>query len=222
MVGIPIREIVDFVGGDYRGAGDTVISSVNTLSSASPAEISFLSNAKYGPQLQHTRAGAVLVPQQVSGEDPRWIRVPDPYFAMSQVVTRWFARRPMAVGISSQAAVAKSASLGENVAVGPFAVIAEHVKIADNVVIFQGVSIEAGSEIGEGTIIYPNVVIYDGSVVGRRCVIHAGCIIGSDGYGFATNRGSTTKFLRSGSCGSRTTSRSERAQRSTAPLSVKP
>jgi UDP-3-O-[3-hydroxymyristoyl] glucosamine N-acyltransferase len=194
MVAVPIGEIVEFVGGEYAGAADLIIRSVNTLSNASAAEISFLSNAKYAPQLQHTRAGAVLVPKQVSSDDRRWIRVEDPYFAMSQVVTRWFVRRPMPRGVSSHAAVASTAVLGANVAIGPHAVIGDHVTIEDDVTIFQGVSIEAGSSIGEETIIYPNVVIYDGSIVGRRCVIHGGCVIGSDGYGFATNRGKHHKI----------------------------
>jgi UDP-3-O-[3-hydroxymyristoyl] glucosamine N-acyltransferase len=180
---------VEFVGGAYAGDDELVVKSVNTLGAARADEISFLSNSKYAPQLQRTQAGAVLVPQHVSGRDPRWIRVADPYYAMSQVVTRWFAKRPMPRGISPQASIAKTAVLGRNVAVGAFAVVQDGVAIGDDAVIFQGVSIEAGSVIGERTIIYPNVVIYDGTIIGRRCVIHSNCVVGSDGYGFATNEG---------------------------------
>ena len=194
MVPVPIRELVDFVGGKYSGAGDLSIASVNTLSDARADEISFLSNPKYAPQLAETNAGAVLVPEQMAGDDPRWIRVADPYYAMSQVVTRWFARRPMPQGISPQASVAATAALGRNVAIGPFAVVRDGATVGDNVAIFQGVSIEAGCSIGENTIIYPNVVVYDGSIIGRGCVIHSNCVIGSDGYGFATNRGKHHKI----------------------------
>jgi UDP-3-O-[3-hydroxymyristoyl] glucosamine N-acyltransferase len=62
------------------------------------------------------------------------------------------------------------------------------------VVIFQGVSVEAGAVVGDGTVLYPNVVIYEECVIGRRCVIHANTVIGSDGYGFATNRGKHHKI----------------------------
>jgi UDP-3-O-[3-hydroxymyristoyl] glucosamine N-acyltransferase len=194
VLAIPIRDIVEFVGGTYGGADDLSVTSVNTLKDATETEISFLSNAKYASQLQHTRAGAVLVPAHVAGDDARWVRVADPYFAMSQVVTRWFARRPMPGGISPQASVAPTAVLGRNVAIGAFAVVGEGVVIRDNAVIFQGVSIEAAASIGEETVIYPNVVIYDGSVIGNRCVIHSNCVIGSDGYGFATNQGKHHKI----------------------------
>ena len=194
MAVVPIRELVDFVGGTYSGAGDLSIASVNTLRDARADEISFLSNSKYAPQLGETKAGAVLVPEQLAGDDPRWIRVADPYYAMSQVVTRWFARRPMPQGVSPHASVAATAVLGNNVAIGPFAVVRDGATIGDDVVIFQGVSIEARCQIGAGTILYPNVVVYDGSVIGQRCVVHANCVIGSDGYGFATNRGKHHKI----------------------------
>ena len=194
MPAVPIREIVEFVGGAYSGPGDLSVTAVNTLSDAAGTEISFLSNPKYSSRLQETKAGAVLVPAQLDGGDTRWIRVADPYFAMSQVVTRWFAGRAMPQGISPHASIARTAVLGENVAVGPFAVLQDGVTIGDGVKIFQGVSIEAGCKIGEGTILYPNVTIYDRTVIGRRCVIHSSTVIGSDGYGFATNQGKHHKI----------------------------
>jgi UDP-3-O-[3-hydroxymyristoyl] glucosamine N-acyltransferase len=198
MAAVSIMEIVEFVAGDYIGSRDLCVTAVNTLSDAAPDELSFLSNSKYASQLGDTQAGAVLVPQQVAGGDRRWIRVKDPYFAMAQVVTRWFARRQMPKGISAQAAIAPTVRLGNNVAVGPFATLGEDVTIGDDVVIFHGVSIDAGVTIGDRTILYPNVVIYDGTMIGRDCVIHANTVVGSDGYGFATHRGKHHKIPQSG------------------------
>ncbi|CAN5767641.1 UDP-3-O-(3-hydroxymyristoyl)glucosamine N-acyltransferase [soil metagenome] len=194
MAAVPIRELVDFVGGAYSGPGDLSIRSVNALSDARSDEISFLSNPKYAPQLGKTNAGAVLVPEHLTGDDPRWIRVADPYYALSRVLTRWFAQRSMPQGIAPQASVAATAVLGRNVAIGAFAIVGDGTMIDDDVVIFQGASIQAGCSIGQGTIIYPNVVVYDGSVIGRRCVIHGNCVIGSDGYGFATHSGKHHKI----------------------------
>ncbi len=194
MPAVPVLEIVEFIGGEYHGNEDLTITAVNTLRDATQDQISFLSNAKYAPQLQQTNAGVILVPQQAAGDDPRWIRVADPYFAMSQVVTRWFSNRPMPQGVSPQAAIAETAIVRDNVAIGAFAVVGDRVRIGEGAVIFQGVSIEAGVQIGAGTIIYPNVTVYNGSVIGARCVIHANTVIGSDGYGFATHRGKHHKI----------------------------
>jgi UDP-3-O-[3-hydroxymyristoyl] glucosamine N-acyltransferase len=92
-------------------------------------------------------------------------------------------------GISSRAAIAASAKIGEGVSIGPFSVIADDVVLGDGVIVFQNVSIESGSVIGDGTIIYPQVSIYERSIIGRCCIIHSGTVIGADGYGFATHGG---------------------------------
>ena len=194
MPAVSIGEIVDFVGGHCAGDRDRKVSGVAALADASDEQLSFLSNRKYAAQLAQTKAGAVLVPQNLDGEDDRWIRVEDPYFALARIMTRWFSARPMPKGVSPKASVASNAKLGTNVAVGPFVTIGENVVIGNNVTIFQSVSIEAGSNIGDDCIIYPNVVIYDGMRIGRRCIIHAGVVIGSDGYGFAMHDGKHHKI----------------------------
>jgi len=194
MPTVPLGEIVDFVGGQYAGDRSRSVTTVAPLAEASDEHLSFLSNRKYASQLAETKAGAILVPTNLEGEDERWIRVEDPYFAIARIMTRWFSTRPMPKGVSPKASIAASARLGTNVAVGPFTTIGEGVVIGDNVTIFQNVSIEAGSTLGDDSIIYSNVVIYDGTRIGRRCIIHAGVVIGSDGYGFAMHEGKHHKI----------------------------
>jgi UDP-3-O-[3-hydroxymyristoyl] glucosamine N-acyltransferase len=191
---VSIGEIVDFVGGEHVGDRARKVSAVAALADASSEQLTFLNNRKYAAQLAETKAGAVLVPKDLEGNDDRWIRVDDPYFALAQIMSRWFSARPMPEGVSPKASVAPNAKLGTNVAIGPFACIGENVVIGNNVTIFQGVSIDAESNIGDDCIIYPNVVIYDRTRIGRRCIIHAGVVIGSDGYGFALNEGKHHKI----------------------------
>jgi UDP-3-O-[3-hydroxymyristoyl] glucosamine N-acyltransferase len=194
MPTVPLGEIVDFVGGQYVGDRNRRVSAVAPLAEAGAKQLSFLSNRKYAAQLAETKAGAILVPQNLEGEDERWIRVDDPYFAIARIMTRWFSARPMPKGVSPLASISPTARLGTNVAVGPFTTIGDNVVIGNNVTIFQSVSIEAGSTLGDDSILYPNVVIYDGTRIGRRCIIHAGVVIGSDGYGFAMHEGKHHKI----------------------------
>jgi UDP-3-O-[3-hydroxymyristoyl] glucosamine N-acyltransferase len=189
MPAVPISEIVAFTGGRYSGPADRLIDGVAPLAGAGEAQLSFLSNPKYASQLASTRAAAIFVSDDVPGDDGRFIRVANPYYAMASVVAKYFDRRPMPSGISPLASIAETATLGANVAVGPFTTIAGDVVLGDGVVIFQNVSIEAGSTIGDGTIVYPQVSIYDRSIIGKRCIIHSGVVIGADGYGFATEGG---------------------------------
>ncbi len=185
MPSVPLSDIVTFVSGRYSGPGDVAITGVAPLADAQDGQISFLANPKYAPQLETTRAGAVLVSNDLDGESSRWVRVDNPYFAMARVVARFFDQRPMPKGVSESASVSPSAQLGRNVAVGAFAVIDDDVILGDDVTIFPNVTIGRGVTIGEGTIVYPQVSIYFGCRIGRRCILHSGVVVGSDGYGFA-------------------------------------
>ena len=194
MPAVPISEIVTFAGGRYSGPGDRMIDGVAPLAAAGEGQLSFLSNPKYAAQLAERRAAAILVSNDLAGDDPRLIRVANPYFAMASIVAKYFDRRPMPKGISPLASIATTARLGKNVAIGPFSTIGDDVVLGDNVVIFSNVSIEAGSTIGDNTIIYPQVSIYERSIIGSRCIIHSGVVIGADGYGFATEGGKHHKI----------------------------
>ncbi|HXG57697.1 MAG TPA: UDP-3-O-(3-hydroxymyristoyl)glucosamine N-acyltransferase [Thermoanaerobaculia bacterium] len=189
MPEVTLGEIADFVGGSYRGPRETRVEGVAPLADATGRHLAFLSNPKYAPQLESTRAAAVLVANDLAADSDRFIRVANPYFAMARVVSRWFAARPAPKGISPLASVAPTASTGNDVAIGPFSVIGDGVTIGDGAVIYSGVCIEPESSIGPGTIIYPNVSIYYRTQIGARCIIHSGAVIGSDGYGFATEGG---------------------------------
>ncbi|MEA2491810.1 MAG: UDP-3-O-[3-hydroxymyristoyl] glucosamine N-acyltransferase [Acidobacteriota bacterium] len=188
MPAVPLSEIVAFVSGAYTGPAVT-IHGVAPLGEAAEGQISFLSNPKYAAQLETTAASAVLVATDLEGDSPRWIRVANPYFAMASVVARFFDVRPRPYGISPQASIAASASIGENVAVGAFSVIGENATIGDGAVIYSNVTIEADAVIGAGTILYPNVSVYHSCRIGQRCIVHSGVVIGSDGYGFAQEGG---------------------------------
>lgn len=194
MPTVALGEIVDFVGGRFTGDRKRGVTAVAPLAEAREDQLTFLTNRKHAEQLTQTKAGAILVPKSLEGDNERWIRVDDPYFAIARVMTRWFSARPMPKGLSPKASIAPGARLGANVAVGAFTTIGDNVVIGNNVTIFQNVSIEAGSSLGDDSIIYPGVVVYDGTRIGRKCIIHAGAIIGSDGYGFALHNGKHHKI----------------------------
>src|SRR5438552_17585209 len=118
MPSVSIGEIVDLIGGRYAGKRDLMISAVTPLAGANTGQLSFLSNRKYSAQLAASKARAILVPQNLEGEDERWIRVDDPYFAIARIMTKWFGARPMPKGVSAQASIAPSAKLGKNVSLG--------------------------------------------------------------------------------------------------------
>jgi len=194
MPAVLLSEIVSFVAGRYDGPGDVAITGVAPLADAEDGQISFLANPKYAPQLETTRAAAVLVGSDLTGSSPRWIRVDNPYYEMARVVARFFNETPRPQGISPHASISPSAKLGQNVAVGAFTSIGEDAVIGDNVTIFPNVTIGQGVTIRNDCVIHPQVSIYHGCRIGQRCIIHSGVVIGSDGYGFATAGGKHHKI----------------------------
>ena len=182
--GLRLEEIVSLLGGFLEGDGSVVVSQVATLASASEGQIAFLANPKYRKQLQSSRASAVIVPPQYSGDTtlPRIVHK-NPYAYYARVVALLNPRDMGPHGVSSSAVVKSgvpaSARILENVVVG------SHVSIGENVTLFPGCVVGDGVVIGDDSTLYPNVVVYANCVVGKRAVIHAGAVIGSDGFGFA-------------------------------------
>jgi UDP-3-O-[3-hydroxymyristoyl] glucosamine N-acyltransferase len=169
------------------------------LAEATPEQLSFFVNSKYAVQVPVMRAGVVLVAADFAGDDARLIRVSNPYLAMANVAAKWFASRQAPQGISPLASISPSATLGRDVNVGPFATIGDDVTLGDGVTIYQSVAIAPRCAIGDDTIVYPLVSIYEGTTIGRRCIVHSGVVVGSDGYGFATEGGRHHKVPQLGS-----------------------
>jgi UDP-3-O-[3-hydroxymyristoyl] glucosamine N-acyltransferase len=168
---VSIKDIVELVGGRYDGPPDRSIRGVAALADAGDDQLSFLSNRKYTKQVATTKAGAILVANDLAGDDRRYIRVANPYLAWAMVIERWFTPRPGTAGVSPLASISSSATIGAKVSIGAFT------SVGDDVVI------------GDDTVIHPNVSIYSRSVIGKRCIIHSGTVIGADGYGFVVDNG---------------------------------
>ena len=176
MPEVPIAEIVALVDGRYEGPSNRTIRGVATLGDATEEHLSFFGNQMYAAQVETSRAGAILVPQEIEGADLRFIRVAKPHAALADVLTRWFDIRSLPKGVSSLASIASSAKLGKGVTIGAFTFIGDNVTIGDD------------------TVIHPNVTIYDGCKIGKRCIVHSGAVIGADGFGFAMEAGRHKKI----------------------------
>src|SRR5207253_1214534 len=170
MPAVPIKEIVALVGGRYGGPDDRVIRGVATLTDASEDQLSFLGNLFYVPQLSTTHAGAILVPEDLDGNDARFIRVSKPHAALAEIVDRFFNLRRARPGISPQASIAKSAKLGANVAVGAFCSIGEDVEIGEGTKIDNLVQVGHNVRIGKHCLFVAQVGIAGSTELGDYVV----------------------------------------------------
>jgi UDP-3-O-[3-hydroxymyristoyl] glucosamine N-acyltransferase len=193
MDGWRLSDLAAAVGGRVRGDAERVVRGVATLEDAGPEDLSFLTNPRYRGALEGSRAGAILVGPgtEVAGRDV--LEAPEPYLALAEILDRMHPEAKAASGVSADARVASGVILGRDVAIGPFAVVGEGAVLEDGVVVGAGCVVGEGCRLGEGTRLRPRVVLYPGTWVGARCLLHAGVVLGGDGFGFATSRGTHRK-----------------------------
>jgi len=186
---VTLEELGRLVGGKVTGDGKTVIRAVNGLREAGPGDISFLANTKYAPLLAMTRASAVIVADGIAAPLPTLsVRNPDLAFGLVAQHLQGGARRAPA-GVHPTAVVAKSAVLGKNVSVGAGTVVEEGASIGDNAVLYPQVYVGEEAVIGPDALLYPQVVVRERCRIGARVILHSGTVVGSDGFGYATDKG---------------------------------
>ena len=90
--------------------------------------------------------------------------------------------------IHPKAIVHESAELGEAVKIGPGAVISQGVQIGNGSWVGANAFIGPNTSIGSACEIYPNVVVNENTEIGDRVTVQANTTVGSDGFGFATDK----------------------------------
>lgn len=186
--------IASQVQGQIQGDGQKCITGVAPFETADGCDITYAASPIFLKRLDDTRAGAVLVPTDFTGEDDRVIRVKNPQTAFSHVVRIFYPPTPSWTGISPVAHVGQDFQMGKDVAIAPFVVIQNHVTLGDRVTLHPHVVIGDHVSIGNDVEIFPNVTILNGTRIGSRVTIHAGTVIGGDGFGYAPDDGAYHKI----------------------------
>ncbi|QLB20211.1 UDP-3-O-(3-hydroxymyristoyl)glucosamine N-acyltransferase [Vespertiliibacter pulmonis] len=196
-----LKQLAEQIGGTLRGNADLVISSIAPLEKAESEQITFISNAKYRSQLAACKAGAVIVSEsdvEFCRADQNLIITSNPYLAYA-LLSQYMDTTPKpAENIAPTAVISPDAVIGQNVSIGPNAVIESGVELADDVIIGAGCFIGKNSKIGARTKIWANVAIYHNVQIGMDCLIQSSAVIGSDGFGYANDKGQWIKIPQTG------------------------
>lgn len=183
----PVRKIAELVRGEVVGDGDFIIRGVAPFENAGPDDITFAASASYKKRVDETRAAAVIVSHGVCESQKILVRVENPSLALAKVSTLFHPVCRPVIGISQDAHVGKDFKYGIDVSVYPCVFIGDYVTLGDRVTLYPGVVVANGVAIGDDVVVYPNVSILERCQIGSRVVIHAGSVIGSDGFGFASD-----------------------------------
>ena len=176
-----LGSIVEALGGELCGDPERPIDGLAPLESATPTQLSFLSNPKYAQQLAASRAACVIVaPAQQPAAQARGdcIVTDQPYLYFARVTQLW----------KRQAAPVVGPAVHPSAVVDPDAVIDPSARIGALCVV------ERGARIGANSVLKARVTVGEGCVIGERCIVHPGAVIGADGFGFAPNAGAWEKI----------------------------
>lgn len=190
MNALSLRDIVGHLGGDVVGDGQTVVRRVASLANAGPEAIVFLASARYLPQLQSTRASAVIVSTAMRDSTvlPR-IVCEDPYAYFARVSALFNPQRAAVPGIHATAVVDAAATVDAAAEIGPRAVIGCGAAIGAGCIVGAGCVIGDNATVGADCRLHANVTIYDNCLIGERVILHSGAVIGADGFGMAMHEG---------------------------------
>ena len=178
------------------GNANAMVSDVAPIEQAQAQHLTFITEDKYLPYLQQTKAGVVLITRSVvegkisfpEGEGKAGgavILVENARGAMGQLLQLVSkAMNPKKQGIEQPSFVSEDVAVPADAYIGAFAYVGKNVRLGAGVQIYPNVYIGDNVTIGDNTILYAGVKIYAHCVVGKDCILHAGVVVGSDGFGF--------------------------------------
>lgn len=171
---LSLGSIVAALGGNLHGDPSLLVQRIAPLQSATSADLSFLSHAKYVAQLSTTRALCVIVAndfEAIALARGACIVTDDPYLYFAKVTQLMQRMRPAAhSGIHPSAVVHADAQIDPTASIGALCVV------------------EQGAIIGSDTVLKSRVTVGENCVIGKRCIVHSGVVIGADGFGFAADQ----------------------------------
>lgn len=185
-----LMELTQGLDVTIKGDPHCMITGVSPIQQAGSGQITFLTNSLYRKHLAETKASAVILSEADSADcSVNAIVSRNPYFTYAKIAS-YFDHQPAAMsGIHPTAVIGNHAQIDPSASIGANCVIGNQVIISANAVIGPGCVIGDASEIGEETRLDANVTLYHNIKIGKRTRISSGVVIGSDGFGFANQKG---------------------------------
>ncbi len=170
---------------ELAGDGEVEILGVTDPAHAHPGALVFVADPRHVPEADASAAGALLVGADAPATAKPALRAANPRAAFARILAAFLPSQPHE-GIHPTAVVAADARIAPDVTLGPHVVIGPGAQVGGETRILAGTVIGAGARVGGGCLLHANVTIYPHCAIGDRVIIHSGAVIGSDGFGYAT------------------------------------
>ena len=190
------QQITAVLGGALYGNANAKVCDVAPIEQAQAQHLTFITDEKYLPFLDKTKAGVILITRSLvegkigfpEGEGKAGgavILVENARGAMGQLLQMVSkAMFPAKKGVEQPSFVSEGVAVPEDAYIGAFAYIGKNVRLGAGVQIYPQAYVGDNVTVGDGTILYSGVKIYANCQVGKQCILHSGVVVGADGFGF--------------------------------------
>jgi len=187
---LKLSELAARLGCRLEGDGSVEIVRVAGIQRAERGDLTFLANARYLSDLATTRASAVIVGSAapVRSATAALLRSDDPYSAFARAVGLFAHAVAPPKGVDRASVVAADATIGADVSIGPFVTVGAGASIGARTVMYPNVVVGPGARVGDDCVLHAHVTVRERVTIGNRVILHDGVVVGSDGFGFATQK----------------------------------
>ena len=189
--------LAEMLNGSLNRAEHVIVDSVSSLGRAQSNQVSFVKDKHSLQSLSSSKAGLILISNELENieyQSGLLLFVENSYVAFAKVAQLLDTTPLISEGIHKTAAIDPTAEIANSVSVGAYTVISKGVRIAEGAQVGSGCHIGIDCQIGKESKIHNNVTLYHDVYLGERCSIHSGTVIGSDGLGFAKDKGEWVKI----------------------------
>ncbi|PIE62701.1 MAG: UDP-3-O-(3-hydroxymyristoyl)glucosamine N-acyltransferase [Desulfobacter postgatei] len=193
-------QIAAMVNARIHGDPGTTISGVSSFDDAGPKDLTFAQDYSFFSRLGETKAGIILVPNDVPGVSGITLLYSDnPKLAFFKVVAHLMPAEPLVAFIHPSVVIADDCIIGEGTRIDAHVSIGKECTIGSHVHIMANTVIGNQCRINDSCRISPNVFLADKTRIGSQSIIHPNCVIGSDGFGFVQDGHAHAKLVHTGS-----------------------
>jgi len=195
-----VRQIAAFLNMEFRGDGDRMVNGVAEWGADGCDSLVFIDSAR-GVFPQNFTPACVITTRPLAPALPESVNIlfsENPKLDFAKAAIFVCPPRKSNGTRHSSALVSPEAVIDGDVELGPFVVVEEGVKIGGGSILMAGVFVGHDCVIGSSCVLHPGVKLYPGTVLGNRVILHAGVVVGSDGFGYVSDKERYWKFPQTG------------------------
>lgn len=193
-------DLIDGLDVTIKGDPNCLINGVSPIQQSQSGHITFLTNPLYRKFLPITQASAVILTEAEAAEcTTNAVISRNPYYTYAKIAAFFTEPVETWTGIHPTATIGVDCQIHPTAVIGPNAVLGQRVKVGANVIIGANNCLADQVEIEENAQLDANVTIAHNVKIGKRTRIASGAVIGSDGFGFANQKGVWHKVPQLGS-----------------------